>query len=695
MEQQPHPLHILIGVLALGALIFFGINAPIDDPQVAHADVSHNVTGWAWSDTTGWISMNCTNENDDTDCATSDYGVDIDTTTGDVSGTAWSQHAGWISFDRIQTGNPPSFAGTTDPGSGSGPIAQLDSGGVLRGWARALAGCENIPCTDVTSGPSVDTEYIRSGSVSGGTSFTFNTGSVDTNRLITISAAIHDEDGSLSNVTVGGNSCVFVDDATNTSFQGIHTELWYCDEDNLGSTTGDATVAIVGGNTDWIVQATLHAGVSQSGPADTDSNTDTGFGSSISIDNLSFGDGAIVVGNAAHHRDGNEFTDYTSPLTEREDSAYSPSPALRLATATGIETTGDADKDYDFQADGAFYVWAAVGAVWEAEPISGAPGESDGPGSNTGNWDGWISLSETGRSDNVTLTGNKLEGYGWGSEVVGWVQFSGFFPDGGDEDGDTILNENDEDNNVFLGDINELDLGEESAEDADGDGVPDYLEGICTFDPIAGTTLTDVTWTVHEELIEGGTGDYLYSWDILGNPTPTPPPLESPTAATSVTVRFPTAGTWTGSVVIHSGVLTETVPCVGEGNGNPNLLIGEPDPEFGLVAQPDAASLLINNVPRSTTFTISAQGAQDLGEENITITPVLPPALAGSVQILPSPGSILSPLYSNAVEFTITVTDNPNSIRGTHNITFSGSTPTASDDVIVDLTLSKSLFQEF
>jgi len=41
-------------------------------------------------------------------------------------------------------------------------------------------------------------------------------------------------------------------------------------------------------------------------------------------------------------------------------------------------------------------------------------------------WDGWISLSNTG----VTLAGGTsvtgpFSGYGWGSEVVGWVDFSG------------------------------------------------------------------------------------------------------------------------------------------------------------------------------------------------------------------------------------------------------------------------------
>lgn len=38
-------------------------------------------------------------------------------------------------------------------------------------------------------------------------------------------------------------------------------------------------------------------------------------------------------------------------------------------------------------------------------------------------WDGWIALSGTGYG--VTLTNNAFSSYAWGSEVVGWVNFSG------------------------------------------------------------------------------------------------------------------------------------------------------------------------------------------------------------------------------------------------------------------------------
>lgn len=65
-------------------------------PGAAQAAV-HNVSGWAWSGTTGWISVDC--NTDPGGCAgpAGDYGLDIDA-TGNLSGWAWSSQAGWICF---------------------------------------------------------------------------------------------------------------------------------------------------------------------------------------------------------------------------------------------------------------------------------------------------------------------------------------------------------------------------------------------------------------------------------------------------------------------------------------------------------------------------------------------------------------------------------------------------------------------
>ncbi len=91
-------------------------------PTETSASASHNVSGYAWSDNIGWVSFNCTN----TSCASTDYGVNLDSTTGNLSGYAWSDNVGWISFNET-TGCP---VGTCQP--------RL-SGGALLGWAKATA----------------------------------------------------------------------------------------------------------------------------------------------------------------------------------------------------------------------------------------------------------------------------------------------------------------------------------------------------------------------------------------------------------------------------------------------------------------------------------------------------------------------------------------------------------------------------
>ena len=94
------------------------------------AGIDDNSSGYAWSENIGWISFNSTSGGG------SDYGVQIDPSTGDLSGYAWSENIGWISFNRVDTGNPPAapFDG------GSGPIASYNSStGELTGWMRALS----------------------------------------------------------------------------------------------------------------------------------------------------------------------------------------------------------------------------------------------------------------------------------------------------------------------------------------------------------------------------------------------------------------------------------------------------------------------------------------------------------------------------------------------------------------------------
>lgn len=81
--------------------------------------------GWAWNDHIGWISMNCV---DPGTCAEVNYGVDMDTVTGDINGYGWSETAGWVCFGS-------SCPGVT-PEGGPGYAGYSSSTGEMGGWAR-------------------------------------------------------------------------------------------------------------------------------------------------------------------------------------------------------------------------------------------------------------------------------------------------------------------------------------------------------------------------------------------------------------------------------------------------------------------------------------------------------------------------------------------------------------------------------
>ncbi|MFA5853920.1 MAG: hypothetical protein WC866_02420 [Patescibacteria group bacterium] len=144
-----------------GVGLFFVVMAP----RAAEA-APHNVNGWAWSGTTGWISTNC--NFDPTGCVgpAGDYGLDIDA-LGNVSGWAWSSLAGWICFGSTcngavgvpVTGTPSSPASAADHYCpGFVPCARYDTNdSQLHGWAYVISqtdgtnyrGWISLNCTDV------------------------------------------------------------------------------------------------------------------------------------------------------------------------------------------------------------------------------------------------------------------------------------------------------------------------------------------------------------------------------------------------------------------------------------------------------------------------------------------------------------------------------------------------------------------
>jgi len=118
-------IFLLLGILTL--CFFSG--------QMISAGVDDNVSGWAWSENIGWISFNST-----TGGGATDYGVDIDSSSGVFSGYAWSENIGWISFNEAELVGCPvdtcqaKLDGLTDEVSGW--ARALNYGDGWEGWIR-------------------------------------------------------------------------------------------------------------------------------------------------------------------------------------------------------------------------------------------------------------------------------------------------------------------------------------------------------------------------------------------------------------------------------------------------------------------------------------------------------------------------------------------------------------------------------
>ena len=139
-----------------------------DNIKISQAGAGHNVLGFAWSENVGWISFNSGNCDADNDGNSDgllagcplvgspipDYGVNVDSVTGNFSGYAWSSNVGWISFDKAVAGNPPG----APYNAAETFMAKLNTGtGEFSGWARALFACQDdlwdgIKCTGAGAG---------------------------------------------------------------------------------------------------------------------------------------------------------------------------------------------------------------------------------------------------------------------------------------------------------------------------------------------------------------------------------------------------------------------------------------------------------------------------------------------------------------------------------------------------------------
>jgi len=185
--------------------------------------------------------------------------------------------------------------------------------------------------------------YVRSAS-SSGTSTTMNIGTAATNRLVLVMLDNEGEADDLSSVTVAENDCSLVQRARNTDGLGNETEMWYCDEGDLGASNGSVTISATGGDGGWGIVTHLYTGVDQSGPFDSEIEQTVASGTTISVENVSVPEDGLVVMSAAHGG-GGSITSFTSPLIERTDDNALTSSAV-FATASAVEAIAQVDKTY-------------------------------------------------------------------------------------------------------------------------------------------------------------------------------------------------------------------------------------------------------------------------------------------------------------------------------------------------------------
>lgn len=148
-----HPLVLaLVVAAALGSLALF-VRPDRSEATTGIPGTSSEITGWAWSDTVGWVSLNCSNLNE---CGTSNYGLVIDA-DGNLSGYGWSENIGWVSANASDLIGCPSTPCT----------ARMESS-TMKGWLKALSANDSqsggwdgfIKLSDTGYGPTLSGEIF-------------------------------------------------------------------------------------------------------------------------------------------------------------------------------------------------------------------------------------------------------------------------------------------------------------------------------------------------------------------------------------------------------------------------------------------------------------------------------------------------------------------------------------------------------
>jgi len=208
-------------------------------------------------------------------------------------------------------------------------------------------------------------EFERA-SGSTGTSHSIDIGAAGNNRLVVVVAGFEGATSNLTAVTVDGKNATKLYAAHNPDGAQNHLEMWYILESTLGSSSGTVTASITGGTSAWATHVMVFYGVKQTAPYDYEVEEAQTTGPTVDVENVSSLDNSIVI-FASGQGQGALTPSWTSPLTTRTDG---PDPSSAdLATASGIETTGQTNKTYTCTWSSTYNRATAIVAVWEEATV--------------------------------------------------------------------------------------------------------------------------------------------------------------------------------------------------------------------------------------------------------------------------------------------------------------------------------------
>jgi hypothetical protein len=198
-----------------------------------------------------------------------------------------------------------------------------------------------------------------------GLSTTLNIGSAGNNRLVVVMLAVESTSASISAVTVDSKSCTKVTHAHNTNGAGNRTEMWYIDEDGLGSSNGTVTISATGSG-NWAIHAHVYTGVDQDGPEDFGIDNTSVSTTTAVVNNIDCPANGVAIMVASNGQSGS-CSSWTSPLTERTDGP-NPNSAV-MGTASGVESSSQSNKTYTCTFSTTHNRASAIVATW-AEAVT-------------------------------------------------------------------------------------------------------------------------------------------------------------------------------------------------------------------------------------------------------------------------------------------------------------------------------------